>query len=121
MRQVFQDVVLDDAPVESYVFDASSGSARLDVDLADERRASFIFEGVIGVRQVPSVEFDRRRLYIDGVYCRSVVEVQDSEWIATIVTAAKAQGGPVPTKIQHYIVPSDDWVWEIVARDCRRE
>jgi hypothetical protein len=121
VRRVFQDVVLDDAPVESYAFSAHSTSARLEMDLADEQRASFVFDGVVGARQVPSVEFDRGRLYVDGSYCRSVVEVQDSEWIAQILSAARERGEPARSNMRHYIVPSDDWVWEIIARDCRRE
>lgn len=118
VRVVFEELVVDSAPMERFRFDASPPTGVLEVDTEDDERVSIVFEGVVGFRYVPSACFDRRTIYVEGEYRPTVLLVEPSEWVREVVSAHEAQGEPLGSPLHHYVVPSDDGVWELLAVRC---
>ncbi|WP_147443881.1 hypothetical protein [Corallococcus sicarius] len=115
-----EDLEFDDAPMEEVVFSSSSGGVRMRLDLHAGGSVGLEFRGVRAMRMVPSVFIDRNRLRVNGVYRRSVLVLERSEWLGDLVRASVSAGEPVSCRLSHYVVPSDDWVWELLASDCSR-
>ncbi|WP_044889903.1 hypothetical protein [Myxococcus hansupus] len=109
---------IDDAPMEEVTFSAQGGRAQMAVDTADGRRVSLEFRGAVAMRMVPSVLVDRDQLRVDGRYRRCVLISDDSEWLRQLISASVHAKEPIDGALVHFIVPSDDWVWELLARDC---
>ena len=116
---VFENIILDDAPLEKIMFDASTGNLIFEADLENEQRISFIFKTIRGMKQSPSLLFDRAKHYINNEYKKTVIQIHDSDWIVKIKEAELSEGERISNKLEHYLIPSDDWVWEILANDCQ--
>ncbi|WP_147449063.1 hypothetical protein [Corallococcus terminator] len=90
----------------------------MELDTFNGPRVLLVFRAVVGHRYVPSVLVDRSALYVQGDYRKSVLRVEPSDWCTEVVTAAKQEGAPILGELRHYVVPSDDGVWELLAKDC---
>ena len=113
-RVVIDNIELDDAPMERVQFTSGEGAASLLADLVDGHRIAIYFVGVRAFRFAPL--FDRRFLSVDGHYRRTVVEIMDSPWIADLRSLHEKAQETLPSELHHYVVPSDDGVWEFLAK-----
>lgn len=114
----FKSLILDDAPMERASFDTKTGEFKLEVDTEDDKRVTLLFKRVMGIRFIPSVCFDRRPLYIEGRYIKTVIRIDNSSWIQEINRAEEEASEPITKEVNHYVIPSDDGVWEVVAKKC---
>ncbi|MDY0093177.1 MAG: hypothetical protein RBT80_10820 [Candidatus Vecturithrix sp.] len=114
----FSSFILDDAPCEKAYFDSETREFRLEVDTENEQRVHLVFKRIFGIRFIPSVCYDRRSLYIGGHYVKTVVRIEPSQWILEIHRAEAEASEPITEGLIHYVIPSDDGVWEIVAKGC---
>ena len=120
LTTVFEDLILDDAPMERFSFDGGTKRLKLAIDDDTGKTHHFCFEGVTGFRYHPTVCFDRRRIFVDGVYRKTILKEEDSEWIKELNHAEKEQLEPVSCSLGHYIFPSDEGVYELLARSVNR-
>ncbi|NVJ19368.1 hypothetical protein HV826_35235 [Myxococcus sp. AM010] len=118
MKCWMEDLEIDDAPMEEVAFSAQSRGLRMAVDSVDGRRALLEFCDVAAMRMVPSAFVDRDQLRVDGRYRRCVLIVDESEWLRQLIAASERAKEPVNGVLIHFVVPGDDWVWELIARDC---
>lgn len=114
----FKSLILDDAPMERASFDVGAGEFKLEVDTEDDKRVTLLFKRVMGMRFTPSVCFDRRSLYVEGCYIKTVIRIDNSQWIKEVNKAEEEASEPITKDVNHYVIPSDDGVWEILASKC---
>ena len=119
IKVVYRDLVLGDVPM--------SASSLIHVlnqffsNLISKTRIGFASpQPVVGLRLTPSVCFDRHSLYVDGSYQRTILETTKSPWIDALHAGERASREQVSERIKHFLIPSDDGVWEILAERCNR-
>lgn len=120
VKIVYRGLLLGDVPMERVEFDPCSKSVIFELDLENEDRFRVSFEPVAGLRLTPSACFDRRSLYVDGSYQRTILETTKSPWIDALHAGERASREPVSARIKHFLIPSDEGVWEILAERCNR-
>ena len=114
----YDDLRLDDAPREVVRVDAAANRMVIELDDEVDARWRVTFAGVKAVRYVPSVLVDRRRLFVGSSYVKSILVEAPSPWIAELHHAEDRDGEAPSQGLHHYIVPSDEGVWELLARAC---
>ena len=117
---VFKDFVLDDAPMERFVFSGGGNRIELSVDDDNGRRHSFRFEGVSAFKYHPSDCFDRDPFYVGGIYRKTILLLKESEWVVELNRRESEQLEPVSNNLNHYLMPSDEGVYELLARSIAK-
>lgn len=117
MRVLYDDIEFDDAPMECMRFFSARRAADLEIDTARGGRVVFEFSSVVAIRFAPM--FDRRPIMVDGSYRRTLLVDDGSQWLSALRDSYAAAEESAPGSLEHYLVPSDDGVWEIVARGVR--
>jgi hypothetical protein len=88
---------------------------RIECEDEEGERRSIVFQGACALEYGPLL--DRTMLFVDGVYQRTVVGWSESPWLAKTLRAL-LEDGKAPEILNHYLMPSDDGVWQVIARAC---
>ncbi|MGK5086228.1 hypothetical protein WDW86_01615 [Bdellovibrionota bacterium FG-2] len=118
VKRVFEGTNFDDTPQEFASFDSNHKVLRFDVDTRDDGRKTLEFSEAIGFQYQPSAMVDRSEYFVGGEYVNTVLEVEGSDWIASLHSFQERLMEPISTSIRHFILLSDDGVWQILASNC---
>ncbi len=114
-RLISKMLIIDDVPMEMVLFDSGTKLLKMTLEKESSEPATVWFQTVVAFRYEPSVMVDRRQLYVDGEYIRSVLLMEGSSWLVELRAKAAEQSESLPSHLQHFVIPSDDGVWEILA------
>jgi hypothetical protein len=112
---VSKSLVIDDVPMEKVEFQSGSRVLRMSLEKEGGIPVVLVFRKVASFRFVPSVMYDRRNLFVEGEYIRSVLAIKGSEWLSDLLCQAAESSEPISHELCHFVVPSDEGVWEILA------
>ena len=112
-------IIFDDAPLERFIYSAKNSTVIFEADTEDEARITLTFIGVISFKFTPSFCFDRSKIYTNDGYNKSLLHVKESVWIEEINKAKVEYGEFKDNDLKHYLIPSDDGIWEIAAHDVQ--
>ncbi|EYF04996.1 hypothetical protein [Chondromyces apiculatus] len=112
---VFPGLDLDDTPMEEFRYLAHWCFAMLTLDTSDGSRVELLFTGTLAHRFQPAPV--REHLRIDGAYPRTLMRRERSPWMAALARKLDRTGDVLPQGLKHYVVPTNDGVWECLALD----